>query len=322
MKFVLAFLVVAIHVAPINGTVYDGWIMMLCRLAVPLFFITSGFLFFGKMREESDQRKRLTNFLKRGFLLYFSWLVILLPITVYRRGWFELGLFGGLWTFLRSFFLGSTFAASWYLMALLIGTLLIAVSAKVLSNRVLLAIGFAVYLLCCAYSGYGNLTGLPTSDWYAIYLSFPVSFIWLTIGKMIAEGEIALPKRGRAALLIGAAALYAIEFQLCRVRRWAAGTDAFVFLIPICTVVFLIVKEGTIETPRAKTLRNISTVTYCAHANVAFLFTKGAERLFKLDFDSGAACLLRYAVTVLVCFGLGLLLQALGKRWKPARWLY
>ena len=62
MKFILSLLVVALHVPPIR----EGYehLRIICRLAVPLFFITSGFFFFKKTKDVAfnEQNERLKKF--------------------------------------------------------------------------------------------------------------------------------------------------------------------------------------------------------------------------------------------------------------------
>ena len=116
MKIILSIFVVLIH-----AEVDMGILTPFLRIAVPLFFITSSYFFFQKFYLSNDRKKVILNFLKRNMILYGIWFIILLPVTLPGRDWFEDGILLGMIRFLQSFFFNGTFRASWYLMALNIG---------------------------------------------------------------------------------------------------------------------------------------------------------------------------------------------------------
>ena len=298
---------------------------LICRFAVPLFFITSGFLFFGRLRGAStkEQNKSLRKFLCRGLRLYISWMVLLLPFTIYYRQWFKMGVLKVVVSFATNLLFGSTFIASWYLMALLIGTMIIAVTSRKLSNTTLFALSFVIYLVCCAWSGYGNLIGLPVvNGWPQIYNSFPVSLIWLTIGKIIAENK------GRVCswkytILIISAVLYIAEYVTCIRFDWANNTDSLITMIPVCSAIFMIIVDSSVNIGnQGRFLREISTVSYCLHASVGVVLGVVFKLLFKANMESGVWMATRYASTVLICVTATMAIKRLERHVKIARWLY
>lgn len=97
-KFVMAILVVAIHVRPFSGEaafVYDD---IVARIADPLFFQITAFLFFEKVfREDKDIRmpehgwyqralswQKLGHYMKRILQLYTAWFILYAPVVCYR----------------------------------------------------------------------------------------------------------------------------------------------------------------------------------------------------------------------------------------------
>lgn len=54
------------------------------------------------------------------------------------------------------FFMGSTFIASWFIMAAVIATVLVAVLSRYLPNGKLLLLSIIPFCACCLMSGYGN----------------------------------------------------------------------------------------------------------------------------------------------------------------------
>ena len=184
-KYILSLMVVAIHVAPARGFWYELMIPVL-RLAVPLFFMISGYLLFVRMKEldHDKQNEALMKYLFRILKLYLAWLILLFPVTVWNRKYFSEA---GLKKILKGFVFGSTFPASWYLMALIIGTALVYIGSRYMGNCVVFIVGTVLYIICCLLSNYGNFCGslrvingiYPT----AFFNSFPVAIIWISLGK-------------------------------------------------------------------------------------------------------------------------------------------
>ena len=229
-------------------------------------------------------------------------MVILPPFTIIFRQWYKMSILQALLSFGVHFLFSSTFIASWYLMALLIGTTIILLASRRVSNKVLFVLSFVVYLLCCAWSGYGKLLGLPViGGWPKIYNSFPVSFIWLMIGKLIAENKIECPKQ-KYSFLAAAATVYIAEYLICIHFNWMNCTDPLITMIPICAMLFLVVKEVNIELGRrASILRQFSTVTYCLHASVGVSLKAAIIILFHANLDSGMWRAVRYLLTIIIC---------------------
>ena len=85
-KFVMAFLVVAIHARALCGIsfTWDAANYALC-LAVPFFFITSGYLLGRKLDTAKSRQEQAAIFSSTGrkyAMLYLRWLLVFLPIAV------------------------------------------------------------------------------------------------------------------------------------------------------------------------------------------------------------------------------------------------
>lgn len=88
VKFVMAFAVIAIHVSAKSavGINFPEVIQWFNALAVPFFFITSGYLLGRKLNDISpvdQKRKFLKSRSGKLFKIFIYWLVIYLPITIY-----------------------------------------------------------------------------------------------------------------------------------------------------------------------------------------------------------------------------------------------
>lgn len=89
IKFIMAFAVVSIHAPEYlwpEARVYPEFFRWFIRLAVPFFFIVSGFLIQGKLDTMNGIEEQSTYLRKRSlhiFRIWCVWLLIYLPLTVW-----------------------------------------------------------------------------------------------------------------------------------------------------------------------------------------------------------------------------------------------
>ena len=306
-KYILSLMVVAIHVAPARGFWYELMIPVL-RLAVPLFFMISGYLLFVRMKEldHDKQNEALMKYLFRILKLYLAWLILLFPVTVWNRKYFSEGIFAGLKKILKGFVFGSTFPASWYLMALIIGTALVYIGSRYMENCVVFIVGTVLYIICCLLSNYGNFCGslrvingiYPT----AFFNSFPVAIIWISLGQVFAEHEelsLRLAKVKSSGAVLSILLLYC-EWFLIKYFRTGESNDCYFMLVPCAVFIFTIIITGTREVRFARQMRMASTITYCMHISIALIldeFINFGEVFGNLVL----ALIIRYLLVVLLC---------------------
>ncbi|QCV57064.1 acyltransferase family protein [Flavobacterium columnare] len=93
LKIIMAFLVIALHIFPVSkATGIEGLISYeiasgITRIAVPTFFLISGYF----LRNKLNDKPYLWKYTKRILLLYVVWQFIYLPdlIRFYNLGWFS-----------------------------------------------------------------------------------------------------------------------------------------------------------------------------------------------------------------------------------------
>ena len=112
-KFVLAIMVVGIHTLGKYG------IYPLFRIAVPLFFMISSYLFFSNP-EKRGNIGFLKKFCIRNLKLYCFWFIVLMPVFLPLGGYLTGNLLFNVFKLIIKVFFGSTFTASWYISALVI----------------------------------------------------------------------------------------------------------------------------------------------------------------------------------------------------------
>ncbi len=152
LKFLLSLMVVGIHARAISDGNMPFLLETVASLAVPFFFITSGFLLCKKTFADSGVLKSdglvaLTAFLRKATRLYVLWTLIYLPFTLAAfyiggRPWYV-----DLAVFIRGFLFIGEHAFSWplwYLLAAIVGVFLIWAGLRF---RMRLAVVFLVSLV-------------------------------------------------------------------------------------------------------------------------------------------------------------------------------
>lgn len=169
LKVVMAFLVVALHIFPVSklkgleGVISYEIASGITRIAVPTFFLISGYF----LRNKLNDKAYLLKYVKRILLLYVIWQILYLPdlIRFYKLGWFSqfdmiLKLIYGYWHL-------------WYLLAsvIAVGLLYLVRNSTILSKCIL--------IICLLTVGY-VFQILIQSDVLHRYLD--VQFIYAIIG--------------------------------------------------------------------------------------------------------------------------------------------
>lgn len=275
LKVGLALMIVILHTK-----LFPGVALPVVRIAVPLFFMMSAYFFFGKVYAAADSKTQwgiLWKFEKRSLLLYLFWFVALLPVTLWLRG--RMHAPNDVLTLLKSGLFGSTFMASWFIMACVIGMSIIFLMRRHLGLCAI--ISAALYGLCCMQTSYYNLftefnrwmsgaiPGISSAN------SFPAGMIWLTAGAWAARFKgVNLSRTALLATLSAAAtgiALLFAEYHFTTTQGWLRLNDCFLSLMVCCPPLFLLVMSApAIRVPGLVALRHATVVVYCSHASLAF----------------------------------------------------
>lgn len=89
MKFFMSICVVAIHTRPfveIDNEIFQDFYEVIVRIAVPFFFISSGYLLFGKLKYpycNTQSLKKVKSSIIRTLKIYCIWTFVYMPITIY-----------------------------------------------------------------------------------------------------------------------------------------------------------------------------------------------------------------------------------------------
>ncbi len=265
-KIIAAILVVAIHTQLQCGTDAGYYIRCFCRIAVPFFFVCSSFLFWTK-------KSSIKKYTKRILLLYLIWLILFLPYVVknfFLNGQSIVHCFA---MFVHSLVFHNTFHASWYLMSSVIAMNLVYRLSKRFTNKKLLITGIALFvfsLLSCSY--YGLIDKIGIASWYSVLNrifvpsnSFFVAFIYVVIGKIIAEKDKLL---GKAESLLYSTVFFVLGgAEIYLTKDLTRLTDAFIFL-PFFTFFlyqFLLNVRLKANDELCRLFRKMSIIVYLSH---------------------------------------------------------
>lgn len=330
LKLILAILVVCIHTTRVGGALRP-----IFRIAVPLFFIISSYLFFLKQSKQAtviERKRALWRYVKRILILYFFWFVVLFEPTARARQWFNDFNFGTVLDIVKNFFLSSTFIASWFLIASIVAMVIVwFLAEKKVKDVWLLALGAVLYGVCCLVSNYYFLClSIPgfesaystfTQVFTYPFNSFPVALLFVVMGKILAQRSLHIPIRALRIMLALSLVLIYCEFFFIKYCGTVVCDDCYFALPPLCMSLFMLVGQSTPMAISYDTtpLRAYSTIIYCSHATIAFQV--GCElRELLLNPNSFQYLAFRFVATFLCVFVLSYTILKLEKL-KPLSFL-
>lgn len=310
LKIILALFVVIIH-SGIDKTV----IAPLLRIAVPLFFIISSYFFFTKnasLQTKKEKNAALFKTIKRNLLLYLFWAIIQLPIVIYMRGYHHDFFFDGILNVLKDIVIGGAFTGAWYLVALVIGILLVYFMSKKIPSIYLVLLSLPIYIFCCLTTNYINLFSADSlvakiNDGYYSLIgqyvcnSFPIALFWVSLGKLLADRKNDV----KTGALISCGALFsvmiALECFFVVKNDWRVLDDCFFMLMLLCPVIFMLVKKMKITVTTKIRIRELSVLIYVTHGCCGRIVGYALKYLFG-EFYGVNLVKAVISVIVIVCF--------------------
>lgn len=325
LKGLLAVMVVAIHTVMLTKIHLISFISIpLVRTAVPIFFLLSSYFFFKRINSlpSSQHLGLLKKSVVRYLQLYGIWFVVTAPATFKATDYFSDGLAIGIKQLIINFIFGSTFFASWYIMALILGIPIIYFLSRSLNNRILLLIGFVFNAFAVLLTNYGlSPIGQTLLNWLHSWpigmspsLNFMVGLVWIVLGKMFADGDLnrLINKKSMYWTAFFLVLLYGEEF----LTQWAHivyYNDDYFMLLPVCTFFFGWLLTTNVKVPGHRFFRAFSTIAYCFHGS----FAQGVSYLLSdrlnIQITRFSQSLLMWAFVVSVCSILTIMILRLEK---------
>lgn len=255
-KFIAAILIIIIHTGPFgefNDIIGAGVRGIVTVVAVPFFFITSGFLFFGKLNtlDKTAKKDYFKQYMKRLGVMYLLWSAVYFVFVL--RNWIVEGfVITDLLIYIRNFFLKGSYSTIWFLLALMVSVAIIYFLHKKLSYVKIFLLGIPFYVIACMGSSYyGLVETIPFlksvfNGYFCIFdtVKNGVLFGWVYVALGGIFSEIEIPKKplknfvltGLFFVLLAAESFIQVYFG------WAInGVDTKLLLLPLSVFLFMFV---------------------------------------------------------------------------------
>ena len=325
-RLAAAFMVIAIHVAPLSSWNETADFMVtycLARVAVPFFFMVTGYFVFAPYLFSNFRKKeKFRRFLSKNTALYLSVSLFYLPVIFYSGK-----LPKSVPAFLKDLFFDGTFYHLWYFPAVITGCLLLALLCRI-------SVTAAV-----AYSSAAYVFGLLGDSYYGAAKEVPVlssvldgvfsvsshtrngvffAPVFILLGALIAVYRIHLPRHTCCIGLAASLFLLLAEGYLTYSLKLQKHNSMYLFLLP--SLFFLFELLLTAKGCAPGWVRNSSMLLYVLHPAVIIAWRGVAKAAGMTEAFIGntlteylAVCLLSMAAVSILQFLTGLVLPG-GKK--------
>lgn len=293
-RFICAFLVVAIHIAPFGDDEKFCWLNYgvqeyLARIAVPFFFMSSGFLFFRKIDKDSFSLERAYKHVLKLGRLYIIWTLIygyyIIEDMIYRGGVMRSTL-----RFVKNFILVGTYLHLWYLPAVIFATLLISILLykKFPIEKIVIVSAIFYFFGLFAQSYFGIIMPLHKIEWLWTILRIIgkiinttrdglfEGFFFVAIGMLMAYKPVCIKFRSALIGFFISMILLLTETIIVRYLGWNREQDMYIMLVPSTFFLFYLVSHIELkENAIYINLRFMSNLIYYMHLlirNVMWIF--------------------------------------------------
>ena len=290
MKLFLALLVVEIHTRPLIGFHFAEIVIEGIEvLAVPFFFLASGFLCFRGLSYASFGEatfvgaERVRNTIVKLLRLYLIWTLLYFPITIFGNVLLGNSFLHASLSFVRgTLFVGENYYSwpLWYLLASVVGFTIVYICLR-RGGRFKTIIPFSLFLL---FLGFG-ITYVQGWDGAPVYLSGPIKIYCRVFGSSrngLFEGLFYIAVGAAFGmkwyqLNKAPAFLEVVAVTLGLAGNFLVSNDAH---LPFCVIasigLFLLSvrRHGANLNPRARA-RRMSTVIYLVHMYFVVVFVYG-----------------------------------------------
>lgn len=287
-KFVCSILVVIIHTAPFgehettNVFSYVGFFVQqgLCRLAVPLFFIFSGFFLYRKTPLNKFSYEPTKKYIIHILKLYLLWSLIYLPLQLLDILHNTKGILYGIGSYIKKFIFVGSYSHLWYLNALLCSVSIVSfLLHKKFSPKKILCISLILYVLgLFGDTYYGLITSLFDVPFIGNLLSlyFQIfdttrnglffAFFFLSLGMFLSENKLLLNKRKSLLFGMGSVFMLLIETFILNKFNLPKDYNIYLFAIPVCLFCFLYFKTIKLKDNNIYIyMRKISSLIFYGH---------------------------------------------------------
>lgn len=330
-KFISALFVIAVHCAPfiqVSESLNFVYVQIFARLAVPFFFLVSGFLFFRKIDPEKGRKdegniKEYKHYIKRILRIYIVWSILYVPLLMinWMQGGFTIST---ILRFVRDILWNGTYYHLWFLPALMVGVSIVYIAYTSLQKRFMLWICLGLYLLGMLGNVYGvilhDVAGIGSilSAYEAVFITTRngVFFapIFLALGIYVNDFiKPSFKKPAFYAFLLSFGLYIGEAFWLKSIWVMHDLTSMYAMLVPCIFFLFITVIQWNLKPSLVyHKLRKMSLLIYVGHIYFVFLFLN----ILKLS------NIVVYGLSIICSCIVSYVIVSASKKWKWLKALY
>ena len=317
-RIVAAFFVVAIHTSVLSSFSENADFFLtgiLCRTAVPFFFMVSGFFV---MPQIAKHFYTIIQTQKKLGILYVAAILLYLPLNIYAGQYF----FQNVPCFLRAVFLDGTFYHLWYFPAIMEGMLLLSLLQCFCSKKICFFICLILYLIGMGGDSYYGITA-KVPVFYSFYEAYfhigtytrnGIFFapVFLCMGWILSDFRFHLSLKKSKIVFLISFGLLALEAGLLHFFSVCRHNAMYLFLLPCMYGLFCLL----LSLPYSRQcvhLRKISMIIYLIHPWVIVLVRVLAQFLH-LEAIFIQQSLFHFGAVASISYGLAVILWNLQKK--------
>lgn len=325
-RFIAALLIVAIHTSPLASYSETGDFILtriMARVAVPFFFMTSGFFLISRYTYNAE---KLGIFVKKTSLIYGAAILIYIPVNIYN-GYFRMD--NLIPNIIKDIVFDGTLYHLWYLPASITGAAIAWCLVKKLNYPKAFVVAFVLYLIglfgdsyygiaekISCLNGFYNFVFQVTDHTRNGIFFAPVFFI---IGGFIADNRSKITLRQS---ILGFCISFTLMFgEALALHHFALQRhdSMYVFLLP--SMYFLFHAVLCFRGKRLVGLRTLSLIIYIIHPMMIVMIRLFA-RLFHLQNLLVENSIVHYFMVCLISVVSSIALTILWNRYKPKKAKY
>ncbi|MBQ3118953.1 MAG: acyltransferase family protein [Clostridia bacterium] len=321
-KFIFSLFVVAIHIPPFTSvsTPLHFFTLYLSRLAVPFYFICSGYFLFKK------STSNIYKYVYRIFKLYVIWSIIYLPCVLHSAIVNKANIAITLTKWFKSFVFVGSYIHLWYLLATVVAVLIVAFCLKMrLSIKSILILSCIFYIIGLIPQTYSFLLD-PIRKCESIFLLLKFiqkiivttrnglfeGFLFISLGMLFARKYLSIKIKHAAILFLASMFFLGCELIVVRFAGWARAYDLFIFLAPASFFLFYIVKTKQLKNRAIYTkLRTLSSLIFFSHLLIEYILNIVLTPVLP---ELWSYSLFRYTLVIIATLGFSLCVMTLSKK--------
>ncbi|TYQ15050.1 UNVERIFIED_CONTAM: serine/alanine racemase [Acetivibrio alkalicellulosi] len=328
-RIIAAFLVIAIHTSPllsINETSNFVMTRIISRVAVPFFFMATGFFLFD-IKEERIFAKRdsINRFIIKALKLYGVAILVYLPINIYGGYFRNEGLLVNLF---KDLLFNGTLYHLWYLPASITGVLIVYALSKKMRKKALVCVAILLYIVgLLGDSYYGIVNEVPLlKSYYGFLFNFfdftrnGIFFtpLFIVMGALIQKQNQQSNKNKHILGLVIVIVLFLTEGLLLNHFKFQRHDSMYFMLVPCMYFLFqiLLLWRGT----NNKNLRTMSMTMYIIHP-LGIILIRGIAKILNLQIFLIENSLIHYIAVCIFSFIVSIILAKLLLKLRKERTL-